>query len=568
MNRQRLIRLTIACAILALAAVLLHGYITDDTYIHLRYAEHLLARGEFSFNPGESTYGATSPLWILGLALLLALGLAPTAATWLLGLLCGLLVLLVLEVLLSRLRWPPVWTAALLWLAAADAWFLRWTMSGMETPLVVVLSLLLLWPLGRREKARIQGNGGGAGLGASASPAAAPDSLLYLAWGAAAGLAALTRPEFILLGPLTVPWLLRYEHRRDRRRNTASSGNTWRRLFLAASGWLLVLGPWWYFAWRTFGRLTPETAAAKSYAIAIAPAQWLSTVLHAARQLGATQGFLWLALFILGVLALAGARGQGIASVSSRRNGLASTGPQNHRRTGTRSACGPDRAAGTALIGIALTWSVVLVGGYALKQVWLISRYLAPLSIPLLLAVAVLVKRLLNRLEANPDLYRAGCVSLCTCVVLALAANTWLLVDKVRPHAIAFSRGVEECYRATGDWLRQNSEQKAQVAALDIGTVGYASERRVLDLMGLVSPELLDLGHELGFEEMVASGAWLDVTVPDYLVDRTEGSPRWAGRTVRGVHFELLRTCEIAGVGLREPQPWTVALYRLTPASR
>jgi hypothetical protein len=53
------------------------------------------------------------------------------------------------------------------------------------------------------------------------------------------------------------------------------------------------------------------------------------------------------------------------------------------------------------------------------------------------------------------------------------------------------------------------------------------------------------------------------VTVPDYLVDRTEGAPRWAGRAVQGVHFTLLRSCEIAGVGLQEPQPWTVALYRL-----
>ena len=46
------------------------GYVTDDTYIHLRYVQNLLTRGEFSFNPGVSTYGATSPLWILGLVLL------------------------------------------------------------------------------------------------------------------------------------------------------------------------------------------------------------------------------------------------------------------------------------------------------------------------------------------------------------------------------------------------------------------------------------------------------------------------------------------------------------------
>ena len=52
-------------------------------------------------------------------------------------------------------------------------------------------------------------------------------------------------------------------------------------------------------------------------------------------------------------------------------------------------------------------------------------------------------------------------------------------------------------------------------------------------------------------------------TRASYLVDRSEGAPRWAGRTVRGVRFQLLETCIIEGMGLREPQPWTVALYRL-----
>ena len=107
------------------------------------------------------------------------------------------------------------------------------------------------------------------------------------------------------------------------------------------------------------------------------------------------------------------------------------------------------------------------------------------------------------------------------------------------------------------------------VAALDIGAVGYASERQVLDLMGLVSPEILDLGPEMGFQEMVDSGAWLQVAGRE----RRTGPITWStaararragtGRTVTGVRFELLDTCIIEGVGLREPQPWTVALYRL-----
>ena len=105
---------------------------------------------------------------------------------------------------------------------------------------------------------------------------------------------------------------------------------------------------------------------------------------------------------------------------------------------------------------------------------------------------------------------------------------------------------------------------------LDIGAVGFASDRRVVDLMGLVSPEILALGAEMGFEEMVASGAWVpvmtDMPAPEghrYLIDRTADGPRWDGRVLHGFRFELMDTCILRGVGLREPQPWTVALYRL-----
>ena len=47
-------------------------------------------RGEFSFNPGEHTYGATSVIWVLGLALLLKVGLPPLYAAWVFGAASGL----------------------------------------------------------------------------------------------------------------------------------------------------------------------------------------------------------------------------------------------------------------------------------------------------------------------------------------------------------------------------------------------------------------------------------------------------------------------------------------------
>ena len=80
MKRSRALRLIVAFLVFGTVGYLLRGYVTDDTFIHLRYVENLLGQGEFSFNPGDPTYGATSPLWIFCLILLVKLGLAPMTA--------------------------------------------------------------------------------------------------------------------------------------------------------------------------------------------------------------------------------------------------------------------------------------------------------------------------------------------------------------------------------------------------------------------------------------------------------------------------------------------------------
>src|SRR5436190_3211288 len=57
-------------AIILLAALMfpLRGGFTDDGFIHVQYARNLMTRGEYSFNPGETSFGTTSPLWVMALA--------------------------------------------------------------------------------------------------------------------------------------------------------------------------------------------------------------------------------------------------------------------------------------------------------------------------------------------------------------------------------------------------------------------------------------------------------------------------------------------------------------------
>jgi len=557
MSVARLIRLLLAFAVLLLAGWLVRGYTTDDTFIHLRYAHHLLERGEFSFNPGQNSYGATSPLWIFGLALFMKLGLAPAAAAWWLGALSGLSMILVLDAFLSRMTFPVFWKGALLVVAAADVWFLRWTFSGMETPLITTLLLALLWPLVSGRK--------GLGWGQTREHL----WLRYLGWGVTAGLTGLVRPEFLLVAPLALPWLLWFEYFRA----GAVGGQSGRHLARphkpllgAIAGWGLVVGPWLLFAWLSFGRILPGTAAAKSSEAAFAPLDFIYHAVGTMRYLAATQGFLWLGAFLLIILVL--------VRNSSESERLPGRWPDEsavrHGESGKAPGEGPWSVWGpVALMGIAVTWLTVLVGGYALKDVYVISRYISPLGPVLLLALALVVEWLANGPGITHWDRRLAKGLIAVSVLATLLANTWIFTSRVLPHTRSFPAGVKECYIGMGEWLRDNTPPEAVVAALDIGAVGYASERRVLDLMGLVSPEILAVGQVEGFQAMVESGSWLKVIEQgsgrraDYFVDRSQGPPRWTDRELHGVRFELLDTCIIEGVGLREPGPWTVALYRL-----
>ncbi len=522
MRQRGFIMLLVAAILLAAAGFCLRGYITDDTFIHLRYAENLLHYGEFSFNPGEHSYGATSPLWIFGLALLLAVGVPAMNAPFVLGAMAAVLTLVLTWSMLRRLNLPESWRWATLLLVTGDVWFLRWSFSGMETPLAAAMLLVLLWPL-------VGGNGLGPGK-----------RRYHLAWGMAAGLAGLVRPEFMLIAPLAWPWLA-----------WSGRANTrwWQDALAAAVGWALVMGPWLGFAWWSFGRLTPGTAAAKSAALTLNPALVLPYVKQAVAVLAASQGLVWVGVLAALVLSFFGRQGQ----------------PGSSRQGYSRPEI--------ALLGSVLTWSLILIGGYAGKQVWIISRYICPLAPGLLLAGAILARHSMDRISSGRRRLLGGLLPVT--VALALLLNGWIFVSQVIPHARKFPAGVRECYVGMGQWLHDNTPPTAVVAALDIGAIGYVSGRRVLDLMGLVSPEVLAVGQKLGFQEMVADGAWLmipakpDGGIPDYFVDRSEGQPRWVGRTSHGVSFELLDTCEIQGVGLREPQTWTIALYRLRgPATR
>lgn len=73
-------------------------------------------------------------------------------------------------------------------------------------------------------------------------------------------------------------------------------------------------------------------------------------------------------------------------------------------------------------------------------------------------------------------------------------------------------RGHQAAYPAVAAWLEDHTPTTATVAAIEIGVIGYYSERPILDTMGLVSADMTT--HQVGWVETVVYA--LTVYQPDY----------------------------------------------------
>jgi hypothetical protein len=269
--------------LLALASILvaftlllgpLRDGFTDDGFIHLQYARNIMARGEYAFNPGEPSFGTTSPLWVF---LLAGIGRAfggengllsaSRAASWA----CGLLAILAMYALSRRLGCGRATALMAALLLACDAWFLRWTGLAMESSAAVLLLLLLV-------NASID----------------APESARFAALlGVLFALAALLRPEAALLpGAYAAALALRGERA------------AWRRGAVTLAVFVLLLAPWLLFAKLGLGSLLPGTFGVKRGDLALeTPSIW-GAILPMAKIVASTQGLE--AILILGALLVMG----------------------------------------------------------------------------------------------------------------------------------------------------------------------------------------------------------------------------------------------------------------------
>jgi hypothetical protein len=405
------------------------GVPLDDAWIHFQFARNL-ARGDgLSFNPGEPTSGSTAPLWTLLLAAVYRAGGRFPVAGQLLSGACFLATLVTTWTLGKRIT-ASHWAGWLAGVIVAVNGRMIWAgLSALETCLFAALSLLAI-------RAHLDDRAAGR---------------YRLRTAALFGLAASSRPEGYLLFALAMI---------DFVVHAASAGLQvgWRRLPWGPVGlFALIVLPYLVFSLRTGGHLLPNTYHAKA---SVDFSIDLDVVSVAARYLILDNPLL-LPFFVLGI------------GVLLRRAPLLSL------------------------------WSVGLPLVYALLHAALYQhgRYLIPL-IPCNAVVAVAGLEEARRLAlrrgwpwasplASAVRGRAkGRLALVT--LLAVAGTAWRLPTMANLYAWNVDN-INHMHVAIGRWAAEHTPPGAILALNDIGAITYVSERRVVDLAGLVTPEVVPL---------------------------------------------------------------------------
>jgi arabinofuranosyltransferase len=434
--------------------VSLSSFPLDDSWIHLQFARNLASGHGFAYNADAPVAGSTAPLWTLLLAGLFTLGgIHPEWAK-----LAGVAGALGAAWLARGLA--QVWTgdtALGLTAALATAWSapMIWgALSGMEVTLAAVLVTGAL-------AAHVAGRG--------------------LMTAALLGLAALTRPESVLLVPLV--WL--------------GGPLTWLRTAIVWGVPSAILVPWVAFNVRTAGTPLPATAAAKIEG-------GLLGFLSGAREPLATT-LLWRPWqFEREWIAW-------LASVNVLLPVLILPGLWVLWRRGGRFCLWPASILLVHPVGMAL---LAPYRGPGFQE----GRYSIHL-LPLAMVVAVTTLAALawaTRLQ--PVWGRLACA-------IVLAASLAPLAAGATRYAWAV-QNIDAMQVSLGRWVAAETPRDARLALNDVGAIAYLGRREVIDVMGLVTPRIIPYRRD-GEAGVLR---YLQQSCPDYLIVFPAWFPGMAAR--------------------------------------
>ncbi len=408
----------------------------DDSYIHLQFARQLASGHGLAYQGDDLVPGSTAPLWSALLSLVFLLPIDKVVGAKLLGVACSVLAGIAVWRLATR-----VVTGRPLAVFAAVAYLLTdwatWSaLSGMEICLFVALLCTgLAWHIDERR-----------------SPRQPPRSLVVLA------LAALARPEAVLLlGAAALDRLL-LARRAGGATGAGRSRPGLRPLLCGLGLGLVLLLPSVVVALVATDGALPTTWSAKTHGAA--------TFVPRLRTLFTAVEIVFRPLPWLTLLALGGCA-----------------------RLLARLGTARDAGAALPLFALALPLAFSMLSGDGPPVVGNFGRYFFPLlALVSVLGVVALEPASARLRRVVPQ--RARWIVFTSCALL-------LLWPTLRAHQVGRQRyllnlhNVLESDVAAARWLARHVPPSATVGVQDIGAIKYLAPQRVLDLVGIVSPEIL-----------------------------------------------------------------------------
>ncbi len=445
------------------------GFPLDDSWIHLQFAKNLVAGNGLSFNPGELVTGSTAPLWTALLSVLFLLPSNLVFTTQLLGVALHLLVVHATGRLAREFGLSRGASAVAAAMVAITYWLVWSALSGMEIPL---FTLLTLWGMILHLRER-------------ADPERPQLSLGVI------GLSMLARPEGALLLCLAIADRFLAGVRRDSEGNLTFSRPPWRALAKGLGLALIAIVPTLLFYWWIGGTPLPTTFGAKT---------------DAGRTLLPNQHYVYLVLGIffkpqpyLTMLAAAG------SVFMVKRLG----GPR-------------DRGLLPALwiIGMPLVYSLLTpIGRHML--VGNFGRYYFPLFPPLIVVGMI---GLVPLARGIGSLWKFGGVRIPVRALLLLCLF-WPTLSTLIKNTKLYTRNVRNVNSSDvvmGRWVREHLPPEAVLAVEDIGAIKFLGPQRIIDLVGLVSPDIqLYIRQATTREDPLGQGGvrrYIEEKKPDFIV--------------------------------------------------
>ncbi len=417
------------------------GALLDDTWIHVRFADHIAAGEGLTYNHNEITFGATSPLWVYTLGFVFSIVKPSIWGEVDIAIILSLISYIIAVLSIAGFGW---WTSRQWWvglgaglITALTGRFLWMGFTGMEITTFTWLCIMALWShsYDMRENRTF---GWRTGILTALATLARPEAYL---------LAVVIGFDAFVLQALRLYW-------RDRQFDWTLIRKHWFGNLRGSLAYMSIAGLYPLYSLIESGHPLPNTFRAKSRLGTEFPTleqfTWVPRNEHTIILFG---------LAILGWLYLLW---------------------QARRRADYQF--------------VWAIWYPLFVLGVLLQRAdnFIInnSRYLSPVTpFHALLAMFGLwfvLESAQKYLKFEPKLW----VNVLLVIVLA-----GLVLERGYDNATGVPRGTRHIYEmhiAAGEWIRDTTNPDDIVALNDVGAIVHVSDRRVLDLEGLVSPEVIE----------------------------------------------------------------------------